>query len=205
MNTLTTVWFRPRESARDASGPEPLLLRLAIVWAWGAAYALERAMFEGKMPHLSFGMRLSFPLIIGLFGGAFYFWALSIAIDLTSSWFKGGATLRQIRRALVVGAIPKAFSLGFFVLFAVVLGHAFFDGVEDFEALAITDLAVSGFAATAILVLTGWSVIATSKALAEVQGFKSAWKAWLHTIVAFLCLVVVLAIPVVLWILVWKN
>jgi hypothetical protein len=204
MNALTTVWFRPRESARGEC-PEPLLLQLAIVWAWGAAYALERGMFEGKMPHLSFGMRLSLPLIVGLFGGAFYFWSLSIAIDLTSSWFKGRATLPQIRRALVIGAIPKAFSLVFFVLFAVVLGHAFFDGVEDFEELASSDLVVSGLAAIAILVLTGWSVIATSNALAEVQGFKSAWKAWLHTLVAFLCLIVVVAIPIVLLILLWKS
>jgi hypothetical protein len=199
MESLLSVWFSPRETVRKERH-EPPWLTFVIVWTWGAAYALERSMFEGRFPHSSFEARLSFPIIVGLFGGLFYFWTMSVAIDLTGSWFKGRATSQQIRRALVVGAIPKAISVMFFVLMALILGHGFFDDTDLSEDSPLSDLIVILLLALLIIVLTIWSAIATSQALAEVQGFKSAWKAWLHYVVAFLSLAVVLAIPFVGWI-----
>lgn len=204
MDALISIWFRPRETVRREI-EEPVWLKIAIVWAWGAAYALDRAMFDGRFPHASFEARLAFPIVVGLFGGLFYFWTMSVAIDLTGSWFKGRATSRQIRRALLVGAIPRALSVTCFVLMALALGHGFFDDTEFSEDSPWSDLIVLLTSMLLIITLTIWSVIATSQALAEVQGFNSAWKAWLHYIVAFLCLVVVLAIPLVGWILLWRT
>lgn len=198
MDALTTIWFTPRETVRN-SDKEPVWLKIAIVWAWGAAYALERAMSEGHLSGASFEARLSFPLIIGLFGGLSYFWTMPIAIVLTGSWFKGRAASKEIRRALIVGAIPRAMSVLFLVLMAMVLRHDFFDETEISEDRPISDLVVLLATGLLIVVLTIWSIIATSKALAEVQGFKSAWKAWLHYVVAFLCFVIVLMIPLTLW------
>jgi hypothetical protein len=203
MNSLFSVWFRPRETVR-VEATESVWLKLAIVWAWGAAYALERSMFEGRFPDWSFEARLSFPIGFGLFSGLFYFGMMTVAIDLTSSWFKGRATSRQIRRALVIGGIPKAISVLVLVLLALVLRHDFFDDTDLSEDTPLLVLIVLLISAVVFLVLTIWSIVATSHTLAEVQGFKSAWKGWLHCIVAFLCLMVVVAIPVVGLMLLWR-
>lgn len=204
MDSLLSVWFRPRETVRSEAN-EAGWLKFAIVWAWGAAYALERAMFEGHFPHASFEARLSFPIIVGLFGGLFYFWALSVAMDLTSSWFNGRATPQKIRRALVIGAIPKAASVLFFVLMALVLRNAFFDDTDLSEDSPLSDLIFVLVSTLLIIILNIWSIVSTAKALAEVQGFHSAWKAWLHYVIAFLCLAVVFALPLVGWILLLRT
>ncbi len=190
---------------KEESAHDSIFLQTAIIWAWGCAYALERSMSEGRMPPWSFESRLALPVAVGLFGGLFYFLTMAVAINLTSSWFKGRASLKQIRRALILGAIPKALCVIFYLLLALVFRDAFFDDPELPDGRPLSDIVFFSASICVIAVLTVWSIIATSKALAEVQGFKSAWKAWLHYIVAFLSMVMVFAIPVVLLILAIKN
>lgn len=162
---------------------------------------MERAMGEARMPDWSFEMRLSFPLIVGLFGGAFYFFTMALAINLTNSWFKGRASLKEIRHALILGAIPKAISVVFFLLLALVFREAFFDNPNLPDGYPTSDGLFYWGGLLLILALTIWSIIATPQALAEVQGFRSAWKAWLHLVVAFLTLLLIFAIPMIAWIL----
>jgi len=156
-------------------------------------------MGEARLPEWSFEQRLSFPLIIGLFGGAFYFFTLALTINLTNSWFKGRASPKEIRRALILGGIPRALSVVFLLLLALVFRDAFFDNPNLPDGYPSADGLFYWSGLVLILALAVWSVIATSKTLAEVQGYRSAWKAWLHWVVAFLLLLFVFAIPMVAW------
>lgn len=195
MNAFLTLWFSPRETTRSEADL-PGWLHLAIMWAWGAGYALERAMFEGRNPHASAESQIAMSLFVGLFGGVSYFWMLSTAIYLTGSWFKGRATNKAIRHALVVGAIPDTLAAGFLVMMAFGLGRAFFDDADIIETLSASNLAVTALFLVLVFVLKAWSLVATAHTLAEVQGYESAWKGWCHSVVAFLCMVIVVAVPV---------
>lgn len=201
MGPLISIWLQPRETVRSAATANLTVLKIAIIWAWGCAYAFERAMGEARLPDSSFEARLIFPLVVGLFGGAFYFFMMALAINVTNPWFNGRASMREIRQALILGAIPRAVSVVFFLLLALVFREAFFDNPDLPDGYPTTDCIFYWGGLLLILALTVWSIIATSHALAEAQGFHSAWKAWLHLVVAFLTVLLVFAIPMVAWML----
>lgn len=165
---------------------------------------MDRSLSGGQLSHLSPGQRLILPLVVGLFGGLFFFWTLAMATDLTSSWFNGRATLPQIRRALILGAIPRSLTLPFMVLFALIVGDAYFDD-EYLERIAWSETLVVSILLITICTLTIWSIVSTSHTLAEVQGFRSAWKGCLQYVVGLLCWLLVLVLLGVLWILLRKQ
>jgi hypothetical protein len=118
---------------------------------------------------------------------------------VTGSWFDGKASAEQIRRALILGGIPKAESLLGYAALAVFFGTEMFGADVPADMPLVTSifyyLMVFG-----ILGLSVWSMITMACALAEVQGYRSAWKAYLHMVIAFLLVVAVLAVPLIAWV-----
>ena len=198
MNPLTSIWLSPRNTMRSLEGHDTRLLRFLLIWAWGAAYALDRATSGDTAIAWPFPMQIVLPLCVGLLGGALYFYAMGFAIEVTNSWFSGSASSRDIRRALIYGGVPKSASLLGYAALAIVFGREMFGS----DVPADMPLLVSICYYTLTLGIFGlaiWSVFTTSHALAEVQGYRSAWRAYFHTVVAFLLMVLVIAIPLILW------
>ena len=198
MNPLTSVWLSPRYTVRTLEGRDTKVLRFLLIWAWGAAYALDRSTSSDSVIAWPFAMQIILPLCVGLLGGALYFYAMGFAIEVTNSWFRGSALSSDIRKALIYGGIPKAASLLGYTALAFVFGREMFgsDAPADMSLLA----SICYYTLTiGIIALAIWSMFTTSNALAEVQGYGSAWRAYFHTIVAFLLVVLVIAVPLILW------
>jgi hypothetical protein len=199
MNPLTSIWFSPRETVKSSDASDSSTLRFFLLWGWGAAYAYDRATSNATMASWPFSVQLIFPACVGLIGGCFYFYLVGFVIDVTSSWFRGRASFEQIRRALILGGIPKIASLMGYAALAVVFGPEMFGADAPAEMPLVTSIFYY-LIVVGILGLSIWSMITMACALAEVQGYRSAWKAYLHMVVAFLLSTVALAVPLILWI-----
>ena len=171
-----------------------------LIWAWGAAYALDRAMDNKGLNGWSLVMQLCFPIVVGLFGGFFYFYTYSIPLSLTNSWFGGKAKTPEIRKALVVGGIPKAFTLLGIMVLVWVFGRDYFENGELPDGYPMFTAVYYWAIMCALATMSVWSVFSTAHAFAVVQGYRSAWKAWFHLVVGFALYLVGLMIPMLLWI-----
>jgi hypothetical protein len=198
MNPLTSIWFNPRETIKSADASDSATLRFFLLWGWGAAYAYDRTSSSAVIASWPFVAQLIFPACVGIIGGFFYFYPVGFVVDVTNSWFGGKALSRQIRRALILGGIPKAASLLGYAALAVVFRREMFvaDSLADMPLIRSTFYYLMVFG---IFSLSIWSMITMACALAEVQGYRSAWKAYLHIVVAFLLVGAVLLIPLILW------
>jgi len=195
MHPLTHIWLNPRETYRSADFGSPLL-RFFLIWAWGAAYALETSLFEGRLPTLSVIGHTTLCLVIGIFGGYFYFWSVAFAMTVCGSWFKGSASTSALRKALILGGIPRSLMVVFLLLLVVALGEDFFTSPEIPGDLPTTAYIFDWFLLVAVGVLSLWSIFSTAHTVAEAQQYASAWRGFFHTVVAHVLLILVLAVPI---------
>ncbi|PTY02220.1 hypothetical protein DB347_24420 [Opitutaceae bacterium EW11] len=175
------------------------VLKVALIWAWGAAYALDRAMGNTQMTGWPFLLQVLFPASVGLLGGAFYFYAMGLVVDLTGAWFGGKASSSQIRVALIFGGVPKAASLLGYVLLVFVFDRAYFEDNSIPDGYGSTSVAFFYAVSCVVVGLSIWSVFTMANALAEVQQYVSAWRAFFHLVTAFVLLVLAIAVPFFLW------
>jgi len=182
----------------------PPILAFVLVWAWGASYALDRTVFDGKMAGKSFWELVVLPVAVGLLGGYTYVYAYGLAVRLINGWFDGKAASEQIRRALIIGGIPQSVSVLGYAVLVVVFGRELFDNTELPEGHSMLAIVVYFVAVFALMALGIWSAFTTANALAEVQGYRSAWRAFAHFLVASLLLVAVAVTPIILWLLLMK-
>jgi hypothetical protein len=168
----------------------PILASLA-----GVAGSLDRSIDQNMGDRGSLAGLLGLAVLAGIIGGLVTLYLGSFLIEVSGGWLKGKAETGQIRMALAWASVPKVFSLFPWILLIAVAGRGLFQASEQsLDELEPGELLVSLGMILIIAIANLWSLILLCQTLAEVQGFRSGWRAFLSILLAFLIVVV----PVVL-------
>jgi hypothetical protein len=194
-NPFRSIWTRPRATIQHVvdSNPELYLFPLAV--AFGIAQSLDNAVMRNLGDRLGLIPILAIALIAGPVTGiiGLYLWAA--LTRWAGKWIGGRASTRDIRAAIVWGGVPAVAAALLWIPLIVLLGREAFTSkspaMDASVSLAFTVLAVSVVKMAAGI----WTVVVYLKCLGQVQGF-SAWRALGNSVLAFLALVVPLAVVI---------
>lgn len=199
-NPFLTVWTKPRETIRRivAENPKKHLFVLPFV-----ATALAGAGAAFANPQLVTLLHLPaavLAVVLGVVGGICNFlgiWVIAVLVRWTGLLLKGQATTTALRAALTWGYLPlyAMSAVGFLV--NVFAGESLYRYQQAMQANPPADMSGMGgiIALSVVLAIVGfaaniWTTVIASKTVAEVQGFRSAWKGFLNLLFPALIIIV---------------
>lgn len=196
-NPFRSVWTSPRETIRqivDGGSKRYLFLIPAVAGAVQAASSVlgDRADFQAV--GIPLAAALVGALVVGALFGFVGLWLGSLLVYWVGKLLSGRATRLAVRVALTWGYVPVLAATVVTGVLGAVVGLLVADKVnpENVGSLsAVVPLMVGASVFMIITVVANvWATVITSKMVAEVQGFQSAWKGFLNLILPGLVIVV---------------
>lgn len=183
-NPFKSVWISPRETVRRIISENPSLHVTLLVCLYGIGQVLGRASMKNLGDRAPLELIIPLALILGPLMGLLSLWIFSHLIRVSGIWLRGIGNREHIKAAMAWGYVPSVFALVLWI------PELFLFGVELFtEETPRIDadpllwnllglfLAIEG-------IFTIWSVILISNSIAEVQGFRSAWRGFGNLLLA---------------------
>jgi len=193
-----SMWTRPRDTVRTIVATDPELHVLPIVAVAGIVAVLDRASGRNAGDSLSLAAILGLACVLGPLGGLFQLWIASHLIRFSGFWLGGEGNREHLKTAIAWSCLPSACSLAFWAVQLLLLGHEMF--TAETPRLDAQPMLWIPLGATALgeVTLGIWSIVLLCHAVAEVQGYRSAWRglgnlllAWLVVFIPLLALVLV--------------
>lgn len=164
---LLTVLTRPRPTVRELLDGETRRLVLPLVALAGVSTTVLRlgAPWVRTAPTADLVWRA---LVLGPLGSLLWFWVVAGALHWTGGWLGGHGSKRDLRLALAWGTMPLILCLPLALLRCWALAPS----PAAPATLQLLASAVGGIG----LACHAWSVGLQGQAVAEAQGFRSAWR-----------------------------
>ncbi len=175
-NPFKTIWLAPRQTVRRIVDFNPALHVVALIAIVGINKSLDRASGKYMGDKLPFPAILAAALLIGPLGGFFCMWVYSHLIRLSGRLLGGIASREQIKAAMAWATVPTLVVTVLWIPKLLLFGDELFRRETprmDESTWAIG--ALIGFAGVE-LVLGVWTVVLMCNTVAEVQGYRSAWR-----------------------------
>lgn len=199
---FTAIWFHPRQviAAIVARDPSYWVLPLAVLS--GIGNALDRASLKSAGDRVEVTLILLLVLVFGALGGLVTLYLGSWLLRWTGKWIGGVADASVLRTVIAWASVPSVAALPLWIPQGLLFGKELFTTETPrldaqpwlwvpFMAMALVEMA-----------LAFWSLWILAQGLAEVQGFRSAWKGFLNAVLAVFLVVIPLVIVTLLVILV---
>lgn len=193
-NPFKTIWLAPRQTVRRIVDFNPALYVVALIAIVGINKSLDRASGKYMGDKLPFPAILAAALLIGPLGGFFSMWVYSHLIRLSGRLLGGIASREQIKAAMAWATVPTLVVTVLWIPKLLLFGDELFRRETprmDESTWAIG--ALIGFAGVE-LVLGVWTVVLMCNTVAEVQGYRSAWRGLGNMTLAGACIVVPIAL-----------
>jgi hypothetical protein len=190
LNPWLSMWTKPRATVRQlvAQGPDVRLLVVASLT--GITETLGRMSDTDAGDTMSVSILLALAVLLGPAVGIGALYVGAWLTRVTGRWLGGQAESRELRIALGWGGLPSATTLILWLFAIGVMGSEMFTSVTpDLES----NLGLAGFLmlfGIGVFVLAVWSVFLASKAVAEVQGWASAWRGFGNILLSGLIILV---------------
>lgn len=195
---LRSIWRAPRETIRRIVAHDPGRAVNSLLALNGIGQALGRASERHAADGMPLPQLAAAVLVGGAMGGVFGGWMLSHLLRISGRWIGGTADRRRLLAAVAWAGVPAIAGLLLWIPQLAVAGRDMFTAVTpriDASPVAVPVLAACSVAG---LVLGIWSTVLACQTIAEVQGFRSAWKGFGNLLLAGVLLVgIVLAIVAV--------
>ena len=190
-----TIWLQPRKTIRQIVERDPTHAVLLLASLSGIVQALDNATERGLGDQVSLINVVLISCLAGPLGGILGVWIGAALLAWTGRWLRGVGSMRNLRAALAWGTLPAAVgALPLWLLAMAVLGEELFTtATPRLDASPGLAVFLLGFAAVAV-VLAVWAVVLTLNTVAEVQHYRSAWRALLN----FLLVITVVLLPILL-------
>lgn len=190
LNPWRTIWTAPRATVRRIAAVNPRLHVLLLTCLAGVGQSLDRASMR------NLGDQFSLPTIFGIaavggpLGGLFGLWLISHLIRLTGNWIGGRGDRDRIKTAMAWASVPSVCSLAIWIPQIVLFGSDMF--TEQTPRIDSQPQLLMAFWAMAVadVVLGLWAIVLLCNTVAEVQGFRSAWRGLLNLLLAGLAFLV---------------
>lgn len=175
-NAFLTIWFSPRETVRRIVSENPSLHVTLLACLFGVSQALDRASMRNAGDKLPLPVILGVAVVLGPLGGLLAFWIYSHLVRWTGRWIGGTATRETIKTALAWGFVPVVCSLPLWILELLLFGSELFQ--EEMPRVQAQPLLLIPLLGLMFIELSLgiWSFVLTCNTVAEVQGFRSAWR-----------------------------
>lgn len=171
-----TIWTRPRQTVRQIITVDPELHVLLLVCLAGIGEALDRASMRNVGDVLPVAAIIAIACVFGPLGGLLSLWIGSHLIRLSGTWIGGLAPREHIKTAIAWASVPSVFALLLWIPLILLFGSDMFTEetprLNSQPALLIPFLGI----VLAELVLAVWGFVLLCNTIAEVQGFRSAWR-----------------------------
>lgn len=193
-NPFKTIWLAPRQTVRRIVDFNPAPHVVALIAIVGINKSLDRASGKYLGDKLPFPAILAAALLIGPLGGLFSMWVYSHLIRLSGRLLGGIASREQIKAAMAWATVPTLVVTVLWIPKLLLFGDELFRRETprmDERTWAIG--ALIGFAGVE-LVLGVWTVVLMCNTVAEVQGYRSAWRGLGNMTLAGACIVVPIAL-----------
>lgn len=196
-----SIWTHPRATIRRIVHEDPERCVTLLAMCSGIARSLDRAANRNAGDKLPLEAILGIAVILGPLGGLFGIWVMSHLTKTTGDWIGGVASRAQLKAALAWACVPSIVQIVLWAMLVVMFGQNAFTK----ETPQLDEKPWLGFPAMAIgiafLVTSAWMLIISSKCVAEVQGFRSAWRGLWNVFLSFtlaIGVIILAAIPVVI-------
>ena len=184
------IWFNPRDTIRLIVNTNPELhVNLLIILA-GIAESLDRASSKNAGDKISSGMLFLMICVIGPGMSLIGAWIYTHLIRIAGNWLGGRGVYDEIKASIGWSSVPTIVILLLWVPLLILFGKEMFTeempSVAGKPGLATALLAIS----LAQLVLGIWALVLLCNTIAEVQEYRSAWKALGNLILAGLIIII---------------
>ncbi len=171
-----SIWIRPRQTVRSVVSENPALHVHLLACLTGIGQTLDRACMRNAGDKLPLATILVSACVLGPLGGLLALWVSSHLIRWTGTWIGGTAALEHVKTAVAWASVPAVFSLLLWIPELVLMGPEMF--TKETPRLDAHPVLLLPFLALMLaeMVLSGWSVVLLCHTIAEVQGYRSAWR-----------------------------
>lgn len=193
-----TVWTRPRATVRRIITERPGLYVLTLAALGGVGRYLEGASFRNSGERMSTTTILLLAVVIGPIAGCFFLWLSALVVQWTGRWLGGIAQRQALQTAIAWGSVPVVVSYVLWIPELLLFGEDMFTEEMlrvDAQPILLAPLLMLMLAELSSMV---WSIVLTSQAVAEVQGFRSGIRGCLNLLLAMMLLAIPLVVLVIL-------
>lgn len=176
LKPFRTIWTRPRATIRWIVATDPKLHVVLLVCLSGIGETLDRASMRNAGDQLPLSTILGIALVLGPLAGLIGLWISSHLIRLAGAWMGGVAPREHIKAAIAWSSVPAIVAMVLWIPQIVLFGSDMFtthtprlDAQPELWAVLLGIALVE-------MTLGIWSFILLCKTIAEVQGFRSAWR-----------------------------
>jgi Yip1 domain len=190
LNPWRTIWTAPRATVRRIAAVNPRLHVLLLTCLAGIGESLDRASMRNLGDQASLPTILAIACVGGPLGGLFGLWLISHLIRLTGRWTGGRGDRDRIKTAMAWASVPSVFSLVLWIPKILLFGSDMFTAQTP-RIDSQPQLVMMFYGLAALDVVLGlWSFVLLCNTVAEVQGYRSAWRGFLNLLLAGLAFVV---------------
>lgn len=176
LKPFRTIWTRPRDTVRRIITENPELHVVLLVCLAGIGQSLDRASMRNAGDNMPMAVIIGVACLFGPLGGLLSLWIGSHLIRLSGTWIGGAASREHIKTAIAWASVPAVFALPLWILQILLLGSEMF--TEETPRLDAQPMLLILFLAIVLaeFILGVWGFVLLCKTIAEVQGFRSAWR-----------------------------
>lgn len=179
-----TMWVRPRHTIRLIVRRNARYAVVPLAAVAGVTSVLATMANRGGGQALSVGGVLVSALVAGPILGLIGIFLGGWLVRLTGRWFLGGrGGPPEVRAALAWAELPSIAALPLWLFATAAFGASLF---QESAAELFGASVVYALFAICVMALRIWGIALAGAALAEVQGYRSAWKGLLNLLLAVL-------------------
>ncbi|QDV61650.1 Yip1 family protein [Crateriforma conspicua] len=184
LRPFRTIWTSPRRTVRQIVSINPKLHVVLLACLAGVGETLDRASTRNAGDDLPLAAILGIAILIGPLAGLFSLWIGSHLVRFSGSWIGGVASREHIKTAIAWASVPSIAALPLWIPQIVLFGSDLF--TQETPGLEAQPMLLIPFLAFALveLVLGVWAFVLLCNTIAEVQGFRSAWRGFGNLILA---------------------
>lgn len=112
------IWFKPRETIRWIVDTDPRLHFWVLVVSYGIIRAFDQAVAWGLVlpPEAAPNAILFMILVVGPIAGWVMVYIFAFFLQMTGSWFRGQATLAEIRAVFLWSTVPYVVAMALVII-----------------------------------------------------------------------------------------
>ncbi|MBI5687302.1 MAG: YIP1 family protein [Verrucomicrobia bacterium] len=204
-NPFLTIWLSPRETIRRIVEWNPNYWVIALACLAGIGQAFDQASMKNIGDETPTALIFAIALVAGPLVGLLQLWIGYQLIRWTGRWLGGMASREHLRTALAWGYVPAVFALTLLIPEWLIAGPELFTKQTP-HLNAHPGLLMFLKALGAVGGMLGiWSIVTTCHTVAEVQGYRSAWRGLANLLLPFTLVIGLILVAILIPLIIIKG
>lgn len=187
---LASIWIHPRRTIREIVDNAPGLHVTLFACLAGVGEVLDRATMRNLGDRLPLGAILALACVVGPIAGLISLEIFSRLVRWTGRWLGANGEVGEIKAAMSWASVPAVLFLPLWVPQLALFGNELFQ--EEMPMLEERPLRLVILMVCGVIEVTAaiWSMVLLCNTVAEVQGYRSAWRGLWNILISGLLIAV---------------